>query len=83
MEDRPTGVIVARGATALAAGEVRLLLGVATAKRDKPNADSPGRSDTGTVTPAPDYELEKRVPEGVDVFDLNLRQTDGSLPLRT
>jgi hypothetical protein len=27
------------------------------------------------VTPAPDYELEKRVPEGVDVFDLNLRQT--------
>lgn len=26
-------------------------------------------------SPAPDYELEKRIPPGVDVFDLDLRQT--------
>lgn len=29
----------------------------------------------GTSTPKPDYVLEKRIPPGVDVFDLNLRET--------
>ena len=34
-----------------------------------------GQDPGGTVTPPPDYVLEKRIPAGVDVFDLNLRET--------
>jgi hypothetical protein len=33
------------------------------------------RPDKGTTTPRPDYELEKPIPDRLDVFDLNLRQT--------
>jgi len=39
-------------------------------------AESGGKkshADRGTTTPKPDFRLEKRIPSGVDVFDLDLR----------
>lgn len=37
--------------------------------------DDQGQESRGGAIPLPDYELEKRVPPGLDVFDLTLSQT--------
>lgn len=50
------------------------LLGVALLFMPTAVANGHGRLP-GTSTPRPDYELEKRIPPRVDVFNLNLSQT--------
>ena len=48
-------------------GSLQLVFGAG----GEPAADSAG----GTVTPRPDYQLERKIPAGIDVFNLNLAQT--------
>jgi hypothetical protein len=49
-------------------GSVQLVLGAG-------GGHSAKRTLGGTVTPPPDHQLEKKIPAGVDVFDLSLAQT--------